>query len=246
MTSRQQLLERWKSGLEANSQPTEDSRLHWLRHVYARIYRFLISCYGSGAWRADSCDAASDDDVELVTSSMPFVDYRDDAAGLEPKSRDMIRRKLSAIQKANADRQIPTAARTLSVKSWISIASTRKWKLAERMRRKLAAHGFDTRVVNRTTDYSVQVRYGDFDDARVVMRHGEWRNHRPLPRTIDQVSARMGSFASAMGLIVFGFTASVFLALVLSGSWEHMSVDHLVTLFLLAATGFFFAFAPRR
>ena len=75
MTTRLELLQRWEAGLEANATPTdEESRFHWLRRVYVRIYSFLISRYASGDWRADSAaDASEDVDASWLARAQQLI-----------------------------------------------------------------------------------------------------------------------------------------------------------------------------
>lgn len=251
MTTRQQLLQRWESGLETNAGPVdENSRFDWMRRVYVRIYRFLISRYASGEWRADSTDGASEDEVQFAASPMPFVDNTAEVTGLEPKSQEQIRGKLTAIRDANEARQVPGGRQRLSIKSWVPIAAGKDRKTVRRIHLKLAACGFSVRTECRTTDYCVEVRYGDFEDALRVLRHGDprtssaWHNSdRARLRSIEW-SDGSARFFQILGLVVFGFASSVFLAMFFSGSLADASLANVLVLFLLAATGFLATFMP--
>ena len=251
MAARQQLIDRWQAGLDENAEAAKEaSRFRWLRQVYVRIYRFLISRYSRADGREDSPDGVSNDDVELATSLMPFVDHTADATGLEPKSTEQIRDKLAAIHAANERRQPSGVMQAVSTKSWVPIAAGKDRKSLERIRRKLASHGFDVRTEHRTTDFCVEVRYGDFDDAIVVLRHGDWRtpgggNLPARVRARHNLAEAQARFLSGVGIIMFGLAASAFVALLFTDLLDHATIESFALLLVITGLGLVCALAPR-
>ncbi|MBP85323.1 MAG: hypothetical protein CMJ64_01185 [Planctomycetaceae bacterium] len=131
------------------------------------------------------------------------------------------------------------------IKSWVPIAAAKNRKAVDRIHRNLTAHGFSVRTASRTTDYCVEIRYGDFEEALLVLRHGDrrtlgdWRMSDRVRLTRNEGSDGRALF---IGLIVFGFATSVVLAMAVGGSLASASIASVVILFLLAATGFFCGF----
>ena len=252
MKTRQDLLQRWRSGLEANAAQTdENSRFHWIHRVYVRIYRFLISRYGSGDWRADSADGGREDEVEFATSAMPFVDNTADVTGLEPKSNEQIRRKLAAIHEAN-DHQPPRGSATrLTVQQYVAVASSKNHKTVDRIWKTLSAHGFHARIVNRTTDYVIEVRHGDFDEALNVLRHGEWRTPPKRMRSFRLVRTPGRSlsggerFLALVGLTLGGFACFAIVAIIVRDAAGYAPSESLLLIGILVVMGLFCSLFPR-
>lgn len=62
MLSRGKLLQDWRRRLAAaEAEDQEERRLRWLYRMRVRLYRFLLSCYRQGDWRADEQGAKADD-----------------------------------------------------------------------------------------------------------------------------------------------------------------------------------------
>jgi hypothetical protein len=252
MTTRLELLQRWEAGLEANATPTdEESRFHWLRRVYVRIYSFLISRYASGDWRADSAADASEDDAELATSPMPHVDNTAEVTGLQPKSNEQIRGKLAAIRDANDDRQPPGTTAGLSVNEWVAVASCKNRKTAERIRTQLVANGFQVVKTKRTTDYCIEVRYGSFEEALSVLQDGDRRASPKtirsfrIVRTTDRPLSRGVRLLALIGVMIGGLGCCVFTAIIVNDAVAYFPRETFLLVALLVAGGLFFALLPR-
>ena len=169
MDTRQQLVEDWKSKLAASSQsPVErGERFAWVRQVYARIYRFLVSCYGEGEWRGAGDDSSLNADSQSTASRMPFVECVPTSDGLLPKSPERIRAALESIHGSNSGIATPGTMTGVSDDAWVVVAAQRYVKDARSVRRYLAASRIESRLQRRATDTAILVRYRDFEAACV-------------------------------------------------------------------------------
>lgn len=172
MDTRLQLVEEWKAKLEANSHPPDENgeRFAWIRQVYTRIYRFLISCYGEGEWRADDDASSLNTDSWSTASRMPFVEEVSTSDGLLPKSPERIRAALESIHGHNPGIATPGTTVGVEEDTWVVAAAQKKAKFARTIRRRLVACGIEARLLNRTTDIAVVVRYKDFQEAVTVVQ----------------------------------------------------------------------------
>jgi hypothetical protein len=245
MTTRQELRQRWEMGLEANAgQSEEGSRFQWIRLVYLRIYRFLISRYGGGDWRVDSVDGTDVEGVELASSPMPFVDHTDNAIGLEPKSHELIRDKLAAIHDANEDRQTPGATQGLSGQDWVVVASSKRRQTADRIQNKLRAHGFQVRKMNRTTDYGIEVRYAEFAKALLALQEADPSPPATRYRITGRPLSRGSRLVSLTGLTIAGFCLCCWAALIVNDAIAHVPRQSLIMMSILFVCGVFWALLP--
>lgn len=187
MDTRHQLVEEWKAKCEASSQspPERGTRFAWVRQIYSRIYRFLISSYGTGNWRGAVDDSDVSVDSRSITSRMPFVDHRPSAGGLVPKTGDRIRATLESIHNSNPG--IVTAGKMSGVEdgSWVVVDARKKSEYARAVHRGLVAYGIEARLQNRATDTAVAVRHVDFQKALTVVESiGRPRRIRSFPGVI--------------------------------------------------------------
>ncbi|HUG66976.1 MAG TPA: hypothetical protein VMM76_04445 [Pirellulaceae bacterium] len=171
MDTRQQLVEDWKAKLAASSQPPVEcgERFAWVRQVYARIYRFLISCYGEGEWRGAGDDSSLNADSQSTVSRMPFVECVPTSDGLLPKSPERIRAALESIHGSNPGIATPGTMTGVSDDAWVVVAARKYLKSARAVHRRLMVCGIEARLQNRTTDTAIVVRYGEFDQALEVI-----------------------------------------------------------------------------
>ena len=241
MTTRRQLLQRWEAGLHTNAETVDaSSRFHWVRRAYVRIYRFLISRYGSGQWRVDSA-TGGEAPVEVATSPMPFVDNTGETTGCEPKSGEQIRDKLAAIRDANDNPRPLGTATKLTSSDWVALASTKDRKTADRIRCNLIANGLRAVTTKRTTDYSIQVRYGDFDEGLLVLQRGRWRAEPTkirsfrLTRTTGLSPPRGVRFLLLLGLTVGGVGACLFAAQIITSSIAYSPRETLIAIGIFVA-----------
>jgi hypothetical protein len=62
MLSRGKLVQDWRRRLAAaEAEDQEEHRLRWLYRMRVRLYRFLLSCYRQGDWRADEASTKGDE-----------------------------------------------------------------------------------------------------------------------------------------------------------------------------------------
>jgi|GEM_PF-5163842 len=205
MDTRQQLVEDWKTKFAASSQPPTEggTRFAWVRQLYTRIYRFLISSYGAGDWRGAGDDSSLSVDSSSTTSRMPFVDYRPSADGLLPKSAERIRNTLDAIHSSNPGIATAGTLTGISDDTWIVVAARKNFKLARAVHQMLASRGIESRIQNRTTDIAIVVRHQDFTAAFDAIQQAVPTKQTSIRRRTDP--------ASAVGLVLL--MASVFTCL---------------------------------
>ena len=67
MLSRGKLVQDWRQRLAAaEAEGAEQHRLKWLYRMRVRLYRYLLSCYPQGDWRADAPSIAVDETLADV------------------------------------------------------------------------------------------------------------------------------------------------------------------------------------
>jgi hypothetical protein len=98
MTTREEVIDRWQSRLSETQSRTGESSLqgNWVRRVYARIYRFLLACYGAGDWKTEPADHSS-------ASSTAALTVTPELAGKPPKREGQIGKVLKSLHGANTD-----------------------------------------------------------------------------------------------------------------------------------------------
>ncbi|MEO8498896.1 MAG: hypothetical protein ABI614_27860 [Planctomycetota bacterium] len=184
MDTRQHLVEDWKAKLAANSQPAADGgeRFAWIRQVYTRIYRFLVTCYGEGEWRGNAEIASLNADSHSNTSHMPFVECVPPGDGLLPKSPELIRAALESIHDSNPGIAAAGTMGGVEDDSWVVVDAWKKSEYARAVHRRLVAYRIKARLQHRTTDTAVIVRHADFQKAlAVVQAIGRPRQIRIFP-----------------------------------------------------------------
>ncbi|MDA1052217.1 MAG: hypothetical protein O3C40_17305 [Planctomycetota bacterium] len=172
MDTRQHLVEEWKAKLEASSQPPAENgeRFAWVRQIYARIYRFLVSCYGEGEWRGADDDPSLNGELRSTASRMPFVECVPTSNGLLPKSPERIRAALESIHGSNPGIATPGTMVGVEDDTWIVVAARKRPKSARAVHRRLVACGIEARLLGRTTDMAVLVRHEDFQRALAAVQ----------------------------------------------------------------------------
>ena len=173
MVARQQVIARWKNGLaEAEAQLAEGSlRFRWLRRIYVRLYRFLLVSYGDRDWRDQTVESSQAQPQHASASRMPFVDHTAEQSGLDPKSPARIRAALKSVHKANVPQQRRGSLQGLQIREWVTLTSTHRANRLAQFQKRLMQHNIDSRIVYRTTDYALEVRHKEFDEAyRLICR----------------------------------------------------------------------------
>src|SRR3954468_8689576 len=104
-TTREQLVEDWRNRLAASeaSQPEDSARAQWLARVRIRLYRFLISLYGTGQWRESSGQTCE----ESNRTAEPELQRDVNLVGKPAKNAAQIREALSGFAAARSDANQP-------------------------------------------------------------------------------------------------------------------------------------------
>jgi len=171
MSAQTRIVERWRARLAESRQRVAECPAHrrWVHQIYARIYQFLISCYGIGEWRTDE-DADRSPDVE--TSHMEFVDNTVGEHGARPKSAERIRATLDAVHEARGNAPSPGQRGSLEYADWIAVASQSGAVSPKRFIRLLRLNDIESRQVRRGDDVIVEVYAGRREEAMELLeRH---------------------------------------------------------------------------
>jgi len=227
MSTRRDTVYGWRSRLEETEAllTTGSARMRWLRRIYARVYRFLISRYGDEEKRAGENPAAEPASDCATPSGMPFMDNRKTDVGREPKSAVRIRDTLDRLHTAND--QNPAAgplSKGLVDEAWITVASESARVSSVRCQRLLKNEGIPARIVRRGDDRMVEVRLDHRDKAFSLIQ-----KNRTALRT--QIRRRKGRLLGAIYGLTFGMAVTV-LAVVTVGlaGMDLTAMPHLRTL----------------
>lgn len=182
------LVKRWQCRLDENERLAADGSVQrqWLPRIYARIYRFLLSCYGEGDWRAD-------DVADATTARNPLEDHTDGTAGAAPKSAEQIRSTLGAIHEACGEgvEPGPVLDGRLHDDAWIAVTSESALVSPRRCVRFLRKHGIPAMRIRRGDDTIVAVHAGVRDRAMELIAEN---------REVLRVRARRARWIRTAGL----------------------------------------------
>jgi hypothetical protein len=135
----------WQQKLhECETQSHSVSRIGWLRAAYARIYRFLLSQYGSSPTR------------EMEAPPMPFVDRTEELAGKAARSIGEIRHALKDISANQPLDAIATEPREKEI--WATLVVEDKRLCVAACLEWLGRHGIESRAVQEGRRRVVRVR----------------------------------------------------------------------------------------
>jgi len=169
MASRSQLVDGWRVRLAENRRllTAGAPRRRWIRQIYVRVYRFLISVYGAEDWQAGEERKETSEDQR---SRMEFVDHTLGTKGAQPKPAERIRATLDAVHAAC---DTPPASGELSdglrYRDWVAVASESGHLSADRCIRMLRRHGLVARKVYRGDDVIVEVYAGQRSEAMKLL-----------------------------------------------------------------------------
>jgi hypothetical protein len=127
MPTRTELIADWKRQLAAaQALPQASLRAAWLTRVRARLYRFLVACYGNGDWTTDyalsSPARAVADRPQADTSCSPAA--LSDLSGKPAKSAGHIRSVLKKVAGAQeAAIGVGPLAAGLDPAGWVIVAA---------------------------------------------------------------------------------------------------------------------------
>jgi hypothetical protein len=170
---RDNLISDWRAQLTAaETEPVAESpRRRWLARVRTRLYHFLLSLYGDGAWRA----AGEDERATIQPTGVVFDASDAQALGGKPaKDIGKIRTVLKAVSNSQDHRP---AAGTLTGEevvhsSWLIVTSGRTNLSLPRCEEFLAQHGMACRKVAYGTDWALEVPAADHPSAwRLLEEH---------------------------------------------------------------------------
>ncbi len=167
MAAHTTLVKRWQSRLDENERLAVDgpAQRQWLPRIYARIYRFLLSCYGDGDWRADDASNVS-------TERSALEDHTDGVAGAAPKSVEQIRSALGAIHEACGEGADPGPLTDghLRDDDWIAVSSESALVSPVRCVRLLQKHNLKAMWIRRGDDTIVVVHAGQREQAMNLIK----------------------------------------------------------------------------
>lgn len=164
------------------------SRVTWLRHIYARVYRFLIARYGD-----------LPDDEPAAASSMPFVDAVTPLAGKAARPVGELQTALKHIHAAQPA-QPPAAKEDKPAPIWITVVQHSERVNLAACRKLLLSHGLEVQVLRQGTHRLLQVPLCDRDAAFALLA-----THREQLRVpAEVVEARRESFQQLIGLLGAG------------------------------------------
>lgn len=156
------------------------SQSHWLRRIYARVYRFLLSRYPLASSPPPS-------------APMPLVDRTETLDGKEAKSPGAIHATLERIAEGQGDVRSATPARPLDAADWFTVAEGSRRFDVTRCLRLLRKAGIDARRIRQGDHTLVQVHASDRESAfrliqesRDLLRRtgtrGGWRDAQTLKK----------------------------------------------------------------
>ncbi len=169
MSARTRIVDRWRTRLAESQQRVVGCPAHrrWIHHVYSRVYRFLIACYGIDEWQTDG-DA--DCDRDTGASRMEFVDNTRSEQGTPPKSAERIRATLDAVHDARENQPQPgKRGGGLEFDDWIAVASESGLVSPRRFVRLLRLNDIESRQVRRGDDVIVEVFAGRREEASEIL-----------------------------------------------------------------------------
>ncbi len=214
--ARRTLVERWNSRLAENELllRTGSQQMRWLRRMYVRIYRFLVSVYGSDDNTVSLSEDHWEDARDEHVSHMPFVDNTTDQDGLRPKSAARIRAALKKVHAANNQAAAPGPLREISKEDWVTVATWSRFScIMQEGIRALNEKGITVRQVWQGDRASIQVSYRSFDEATAALHVVRKYHPRPqwvmlgklrLYRTKTGTAGEEAGFFQLLGVIFAG------------------------------------------
>lgn len=206
--AREQLIAEWRERLaSAESAPAEGgARPAWLLRLRLRMYRFLLSIYGDGAWNAgEPVTARVEDDVagSMIAAKLAATELE----GKPAKGADEIRGVLTTFVKAQGAEVKPGPfVQGLPAESWIMVGACRGGVAAEDWLRMLEGKGLKPRVRRSGRRELIEVPLRQRTEAIRIM--GELADERVQPRVVQ------GGGATAAWLAIAATIAMLSLILI--------------------------------
>lgn len=217
MARPQQLVSQWQSRLATAERLAAGSlRLRWLHLAQARLYRFLLSCYGSGQWRTGLSD---DQPRPLIVDELTEFSS---ATGKPPKGAGKIQAVLKSVQNAqDHPPEVGPWTEGIDPNTYMAVTDNESKIDVERCREFLEAQGLRVRIIGRGRQRVVAVPYCQLDAAAALV--DRYRNRlRPFrtrsivafpSRPVFTLEARL--FAAIVGILFVASIGVIFTAMAL-------------------------------
>lgn len=225
--------EYWQQQLDAfeSSTPTPDTRASWLRRIYIRLYRFLLSHYGHDRHESLS-ESLSPSNVTAYMPEEPLL-------GKPAKSLGEIRTTLKNIHNAQPEPHRPQVDATyvhgLRPESWIVVATEKRSMSLDRCCVVLRECGVEHRINGNAIVRQLEVRYRAFDKALQLLNDA-----KPLlgfPLGAKAYAARhqtVVAVACVLMLLAIPLWALVVVVLRSGVTWEQAAINTLSLMGIVA------------
>lgn len=240
MSDRSDLAAYWRSRLAASEEQCLHGSPHlsWLRRMYIRIYRFLLSQYGEMQPTTASAD-------NPPSAAAPLVDHTDHH-GRPPKAPGKIQAILKDIHVANDRLDKPgPLVKGVPAGEWIVVATRRDRRWPHRSAGWLRRNGIPARVVGHGRSAVVEVRSDAVTAIRLLDAGGESLRVRPggsdkYPAAVAHPIVGGGVVGGCFGMIFGFFIMPVFAFMLFDSNAKAEHLPALVLTFVLGgyAVGF--------
>jgi hypothetical protein len=180
MLSRSKLVQDWNRRLAAaEAEGAQKHSLKWLYQIRVRLYRFLLSCYRQGDWRADEPSMSTDDTLADVPRGETTTILDCPLDGKPAKHTSKVQAVLKSV---SAAQDHPAESGPLlggiAADEWVVAVSVRdKLKMAG-CQEMLRQYGICSKW---SLEGDIQVRLFDLEQAtRIIRRYRETLLERPL------------------------------------------------------------------
>jgi hypothetical protein len=171
----QQLVEQWRVRLAAAQLRLDEGRPRpWLARAYVRVFKFLLSQYGSsgsemGAIGTRLSETLPDAETAHDRSAMRFEAVRPELAGKPPRRREAIRSVLEAVQARVPHAEQGPLSGGLRPGDPIVVASFYHPGLAAGLRELLKGHGIETQSKRFRRQTQVIICARDLEHSKPIV-----------------------------------------------------------------------------
>jgi hypothetical protein len=169
MLSRGKLVQDWNRRLAAaDAEGAKKHSLKWLYQMRVRLYRFLLSCYRQGDWRADEPSISTDDTLADVAhgETTTLLD-----CPLDGKPAKHTGKMQAVLKSVSAAQDHPAESGPLlagaAADEWVVVVSVRDELRINRCQDVLRQHGIAS---TWTLQDEITVRLFDLERARQIIR----------------------------------------------------------------------------
>ena len=169
MLSRGKLVQDWRRRLAAAEvEEQEQNRLRWLFRMRVRLYRFLLSCYRQGDWRADEPSSSADETLADVSHGDTTTLLDCPLDGKPAKTSGKMQAVLKSVSAAqDHPPQSGPLLGGLAADEWVVAVSARDKLRMERCQHLLRQNGI---VSTWTLQEEIKVRLFDLGRAMQLIR----------------------------------------------------------------------------